>query len=82
MDSDTQADLDHLFDSDDFQSFFNDFFADGGEYRNYVQVVSNTRTVVKSGKKYKIGATVTVSKEQLRRDLEAKGILKGLNTGF
>lgn len=62
--------------------FFNDFFADGGEYRNYVQVVSNTRTVVKSGKKYKIGATVTVSKEQLRRDLEAKGILRGLNTGF
>ena len=30
VDSDTQADLDHLFDSDDFQSFFNDFFAGYG----------------------------------------------------
>lgn len=30
LDSDTQADLDHLFDSDDFQSFFNDFFAGYG----------------------------------------------------
>lgn len=28
--SDMQADLDHLFDSDDFQSFFNDFFAGYG----------------------------------------------------
>lgn len=30
VDSDTQADLDHLFDSDDFQSFFNDLFAGYG----------------------------------------------------
>lgn len=30
VDSDTRADLDHLFDSDDFQSFFNDFFAGYG----------------------------------------------------
>lgn len=30
VDSDTQADMDHLFDSDDFQSFFNDFFAGYG----------------------------------------------------
>ncbi len=30
VDSDTQADLDRLFDSDDFQSFFNDFFAGYG----------------------------------------------------
>lgn len=30
VDSDTQADLDHLFDSEDFQSFFNDFFAGYG----------------------------------------------------
>lgn len=30
VDSDTQADLDRVFDSDDFQSFFNDFFAGYG----------------------------------------------------
>lgn len=30
VDTDTQADLDRLFDSDDFQSFFNDFFAGYG----------------------------------------------------
>lgn len=62
--------------------FFKAFFADGGEYANYVQVISNSRSVVKAGKEYKVGADVTVFKEQLRKDLEQKGIIKGLNTGF
>lgn len=49
VDSDTQADLDHLFDSDDFQSFFNDFFAGygaagTGATANPVQRVSRVRS--------------------------------------
>lgn len=62
--------------------FFSAFFADGGDYINYVQVISNSRTVVKAGKEYKVSATVTVSKDQLRKDLENNGIIKGLNSGF
>ncbi|MBQ9077130.1 MAG: hypothetical protein IJY31_04740 [Muribaculaceae bacterium] len=63
--------------------FFNEFFKDDGAFSNYVQVISNTRKVVKLEKKqYKVGATVTVLKEQLRKDLEAAGILKNINDGF
>lgn len=62
--------------------FFESFFSDGGSYMAYVQLVSNSRSVVKAGKEYKVSAIVTVAKEQLRKDLEAKGILKGLSSGF
>lgn len=63
--------------ADYFNSFFND-----GSYRNYAHFVDGSRSVIKSGKKYRVTASVTVNKEQLRRDLEKAGVLRGLNSGF
>lgn len=62
--------------------FFNSFFAEEGPFKGYVSEVSGSRQVVKSGKQYKVTATVTVNKEQLRQDLEKAGIIKGLNSIF
>lgn len=62
--------------------YFNKFFSDGGAYLNYVETVSGSREVVKSGKQYKVSDVVTVNKEQLRKDLEAAGVIRGLNSIF
>lgn len=62
--------------------YFNSFFADGGAYTNYADVVSGSRQVMKTGKKYRVTVTVTVYKDQLRKDLESAGVLKGLNSIF
>lgn len=72
---------------DQMQTFFNDFFAQGGDYMRYV---SNTTTgmidagdVVKISKnEYKVGVTVTVLYDELRRRLEAEGAVKKLSSGF
>ena len=38
---------------------------------------------VKVGKnEYKVGVVISVSKDLLRKDLEAAGIIKGLGAGF
>lgn len=60
--------------------FFKEFFA--GSYKNYGQALSGSRRVTKVNKEYKIKMTVTVYKDQLRKDLEAVGVVSGLNTGF
>lgn len=62
--------------------YFKSFFAEEGAYKNYVGEVSGSRSVVKVGKQYRVSATVTVNKEQLRKDLEDAGIIKGLNSAF
>jgi hypothetical protein len=62
--------------------FYKDFFAPGGASENYVSEVKNSRSVVKSGKEYKISTIVTVLKEQLMKDLQQEGIIKGLNSIF
>ncbi len=65
------------------KSYFKDFFEDEGAYRNYVTMVSDAYEVVKTKKKeYRIGATLSVYSEQLRKQLIADGIIRGLNTGF
>lgn len=61
--------------------FFERFFADGGAYSKYASL-TGTPEVVKIGKEYKVGYIVTVSKDMLRKDLEAAGIVKGLNSTF
>jgi len=61
--------------------FFKKFFSDGGDYQKYVTTSMRTESV-KVGKEYKIGVVVSVSKDQLRKDLEAAGIIKGLSSGF
>lgn len=65
------------------QAFFDEFFADGGPYMKYVSAVADGSTSVKKiGREYKAGIVVTVNKDQLRNDLEAAGIIKGLGAGF
>lgn len=66
--------------------FFDDFFAEGGKYMKFV-TLSNDGAVgaedrMKVGKEYKIGVVVSVMYDQLRKDLEAAGIIKGLSSGF
>lgn len=62
--------------------FFKEFFKINGPAKNYVQVVNSSRQVKKVGKLYHVATTVTVSKDQLRRDLENAGVIKGLNSAF
>ncbi len=61
--------------------FFNAFF-NNGDYATYAQVVNPVADRVKIGKEYKIAATVSVSKDALRKTLEGAGIIRNLNTGF
>lgn len=61
---------------------FEPFFGKDGDYRNYANVAGNTRSVMKSGKKWKTSAVVSVAKDQLRHDLQEAGAIRGLNSGF
>jgi hypothetical protein len=66
--------------------FFDKFFEDGGQYMRYVSA-SNDGAIdaedrLKVGKEYKIGVVVSVMKDQLRKDLEAAGVIKSLDAGF
>ncbi len=64
------------------RDFFAKFFSSkGGDFRKYA-VATGTPERVKLKKEYKVGVTVSVAKDMLRRDLEAAGIIKGLGSGF
>lgn len=69
------------------KDFFKEFFADGGKYMKYVSlstdgsVASGDRLKV-SKKEYKIGVIVSVRKDELRKDLETAGVIRGLTAGF
>ena len=65
-----------------FADYFDKFFADGGEYNKYVRVTGGSQEVIKVGTSYHVGIMVSVSKDQLRKALEAAGIVKGLGYGF
>jgi len=71
---------------DQFESFFDSFFANGGDYMKYVSAsgdgVPGPDDIEKVGKEYKIGIVVSVMKDALRKDLEAAGVIKGLSSGF
>jgi hypothetical protein len=66
--------------------FFKDFFLDGGKYLKFVTLVHNGAIGVgdriKIGKEYKVGIVVIVNESELRKDLEAAGIIKKLGAGF
>jgi hypothetical protein len=68
------------------ESYFNDFFADEGKYLKFVNISGdgtvNAEDRLKVGKEYKIGVVVSVLKDNLRKDLEAAGIIKSLGAGF
>ena len=65
-----------------YSEYFNRFFADGGEFQKYASNMPGTTETVKVGKEYKVGVVVSIRKDDLRRALEAAGIIKGLNSGF
>lgn len=66
--------------------FFDAFFADGGKYLKFVSLTNDGAVAaedrMKVGKEYKIGVLISVRKEELRKDLENAGIIKGLSAGF
>lgn len=64
------------------KDFFESFFAQGGQAAGYTKEISGSRKVVKSGKLYKITATISVNKDQLRKDLESAGVIKKLGSAF
>ncbi len=66
----------------EFEDYFNSFFSDGGEYLKYVQLTSGSKEVIKLKREYKVGVTVTVQKDQLRKALEQAGVVKSLSSGF
>jgi hypothetical protein len=64
-------------------NFFKDFFADGGKYMKFVTSSTDAATeLVKVGKEYKGAAIVSVNVSELRKDLEAAGIIRSLSDGF
>lgn len=68
------------------KEFFDIFFADGGKYMKFVGISGDGSVAaedrMKVGKRYKIGVIVSVNVSELRKDLEAAGIIRGLNNGF
>jgi hypothetical protein len=65
-----------------FEEYFRSFFADGGEFQKYASIMEGTTETVKIGREYKVGVVVSVRKDDLRKALEAAGIIRGLNSGF
>ena len=65
-----------------YAEYFNSFFADGGEFQKYASIVEGTTESVKVGKEYKVGCVVSVRKEDLRKALEAAGVIRGLGSMF
>lgn len=65
------------------QEYFDTFFEDGGHYLHFVSLTGEEiQDRVKIKKMYKVGIKVVVNKDQLRRELEREGIIKGLGSGF
>lgn len=65
------------------KEYFDEFFEKKNAYLNFATIIEGTFQRVKVTKRqYKIGAVVSVSKDQLRKQLEADGIIRGLSTGF
>lgn len=66
--------------------FFEAFFADGGKYMKFVSSSADGSIPVtdrmKVGKEYKVAVVISVNVAELRKDLEAAGIIKGLSSGF
>jgi hypothetical protein len=71
---------------DEKADFFDEFFTDGGKYLKFVSLTSDGAVAaedrMKVGKEYKVGVLISVRKEELRKDLENAGIIKGLSSGF
>ena len=67
---------------DQFKDYFDQFFAEGGEFQKYASIMEGTVETVKVGREYKVGVVVSVRKDDLRKALEAAGVIRTLNSGF
>lgn len=65
-----------------YKEYFDSFFANGGEFQKYASIMEGSTEIVKVGREYKVGKIVSVRKDDLRKALEAAGIIRGLNSGF
>lgn len=61
--------------------YFADFFA-SGEAGKYVDILPDTRKVMKSGKVYHVSQMVSVNVPALRQKLERDNIVKSLRSGW
>lgn len=70
----------------EWNDYFNHLFADDGEYANYVNITTDgvpsgqDRLKTKGG--YKVGIYVQVLYDDLRKKLEADGVIKSMNSWF
>ena len=69
------------------EQFFKDFFANGGAYLKFVSTTADGAVAagdrMKIGRnEYKVGVVVSVRKDELRKELETQGIIKGLSSMF
>jgi len=64
------------------KKYFASFFAVDGDSEKYATFVEGSMQTARQGKKYVVTGVVSVAKDLLRKDLEAAGKLKSLNSGF
>jgi hypothetical protein len=66
------------------RNFFETFFTNGGRYLNFVSLTGDGAPdrIRISRNNYKVGIIVSVAHSNLRRDLEAAGIVNRLGQGF
>lgn len=65
----------------EYLDFFKNFFANG-DYANYVQIVDDSRKVVKAGKEWKVSAIAKVNAAALKKMLKKQGMVKDLGGGW
>jgi len=67
------------------QDYFNEFFAPGGKYLQYVNLTTDgvpTDRVRVNKKTYKVGVSMSIAYDELRKEMERQGIARKLNSGF
>ena len=65
-----------------YEEYFKSLFATGGEFQKYASIMEGTTESVRIGGEYKVGVVVSVRKDDLRKALEAAGVIRALNSGF
>ena len=69
------------------KDYFESFFEDNGKFLQFINVTNDgsvpIQDVIKIKKRYyKVGVIVSVNKDELRKELESTGIIRGLSSGF
>ena len=64
------------------EEYFRSFFADGGEFQKYASIIAGPTEVTTVGTESRVRVPVSVGKDDLRKALEAAGVVRALNAGF